>query len=309
MLISDAVRAYLNALVIEGRSPCTVKGAKSALKQLAGFLADCGVEAINGIDHAVLTRYREDIAWRFTPKGKPLTARSQAELLGHVRAFGRYWVREERLLTDPSVRLMNPKRPRRLPKAILETAEVDAMTGLADLHSLRGFRNRVVLEVLYSSALRREEITHLTLNDVDTQTGYVYVRNGKGGKDRVVPLGKSVCDLIDSYLKGIRPEWPNAGKSDALFLNRWGNPMNPNAVWAIVRKYAKLADIQKPTSTHTFRHSCATHMVRNGAPIRHIQEMLGHESLETTQIYTRVTINDLREMHQKFHPREKDQGE
>jgi integrase/recombinase XerD len=230
-------------------------------------------------------------------------------LLGHVRAFCRFLVREEWLLFDPSAKLTNPKRPKRLPKAILETTEVDSMTCLPDLHTLRGFRDRVMLEILYSSALRREEIANLTLNDVDTQTGYVQVRSGKGGKDRVVPVGKSVCDLIESYLKGIRPEWPNANRTDALFLNRWGNKMNPIAVWSVVKKYAKLANIQKPTSTHTFRHSCATHMVRNGAPIRHIQELLGHESLETTQIYTRVTINDLREMHQKFHPREKDQGD
>jgi integrase/recombinase XerD len=307
VLISEAVRMYLNALIIEQRSPCTVRAAKSALKQLARFLADCGIDTLAAIDHTALTRYREDLAWRFTPKGKPLGARSQAELLGHVRAFCRYLVREERLLCDPSAKLANPKRPRRLPKAILETHEVDAMTRLPDLHTLRGYRDRVVLEVLYSSALRREEVANLTLTDIDTQTGYVQVRHGKGGKDRVVPLGKSACDLVESYLKGVRPEWPNAAKTDALFLNRWGNPMNPNAVWAIVRKYAKLANIQKPTSPHTFRHSCATLMVRNGAPIRHIQEMLGHESLETTQLYTRVTINDLREMHQRFHPREKDQ--
>ena len=129
---------------------------------------------------------------------------------------------------------------------------------------------------------------------------YAYV----GGKDRVVPLGQSVCDLVKSYLVGIRPEWVNAGRDKHLFLNRWGNGMDPQAVAQVVHKHAKRAGIEKPVSTHSFRHSCATHMLRNGAPIRQLQKMLGHASLETTQVYTRVTINDLRAMHSKFHPRE-----
>jgi len=161
--------------------------------------------------------------------------------------------------------------------------------------------------MLYSTALRREEIANLLLDDVDPETGYVFVREGKGGKDRVVPLGRCVCALVKSYLTGIRPEWVGADRDRHLFLNRWGRGMKPNAVWCVVRKYAKRAGVEKPVSTHTFRHACATHMLRNGAPIRQLQEMLGHASLTTTQLYTRVTINDLRAMHSRFHPRE--QGE
>jgi integrase/recombinase XerD len=187
----------------------------------------------------------------------------------------------------------------------MDTQDVEQILELPDVKSLRGYRDRTILEVLYSTALRREEIANLELNDIDTDGGYVYVREGKGNKDRVVPLGRSACDTVKSYLLGVRPHWPNAQKTKYLFLNRWGRGMSPNAVWAVVRKYARAADLDKPVATHSFRTACATHMLRNGAPIRQLQEMLGHASLESTQIYTLVTINDLRAMHRKFHPREK----
>lgn len=304
MQISDAVRRYLSASLTEGKSPLTVKQARSALKALTAYLQSLGVANIEYLDHDALTQYREEISWRLTAKGTPLTPRSQSELLGHLRAFCRYLVREDWLMADPSRRIPNPKKQHALPRAILEPKEVQKIMQQPELQTARGYRDRVMLEVLYSTALRREEISNLKLNDIETETGYLQVRLGKGGKDRVVPLGRSACELMNTYLAGIRPDWPNAEGSAYLFLNRWGNRMDPNAVWSVVKKYARAAGIKKPVSTHTFRHSCATHMVRNGAPIRHLQEMLGHVSLETTQLYTRITINDLKDIHAKYHPSE-----
>jgi integrase/recombinase XerD len=186
----------------------------------------------------------------------------------------------------------------------METKEVESILAMPDVTTPRGYRDRVILEMLYSTAIRREELAKLRIDDIDLDGGYVFVREGKGKKDRVVPLGKSVCELVRSYLKGVRPEWVGSGRDKHLFLNRWGKGMDPNAVWHVVHKCALAAAIEKPVSPHAFRHACATHMLRNGAPIRQLQEMLGHASLETTQLYTRVTINDLRAMHRKFHPRE-----
>lgn len=304
MRLADATRRYLNASGAEGKSPLTLRNARCALRQLAAFLESLGVEEIERLDHDTLMAWREELAWHTTAKGTTLTARSQSEALGHLRAFCRHLVREDLLLADPSARIPNPKKPRALPRAILEPEEVQRIMKEPDLRTHRGWRDRAILEVLYSTALRREEVANLDVRDVDTATGYVHVREGKGGRDRVVPLGKKVCELVDAYLAGVRPEWPNAENAEALFLNRWGQEMDPNAVGAVVRRYALLARIKKPVSTHTFRHSCATHMLRNGAPIRHLQEMLGHRSLETTQVYTRITINDLKAVHAKFHPRE-----
>lgn len=230
--------------------------------------------------------------------------RSQLELIGHLNTFCRFLVAQGWLLTDPSAKIPRPKKPRRLPRSIMVTREVERILAQPKATTPRGYRDRVMLEILYSTAIRREELAKLQIDDIDLDGGYVFVREGKGRKDRVVPLGKSVCVLVQSYLTAVRPEWIGAHRDKHLFLNRWGKGMDPNAVWHVVHKYARAAGIDKPVSTHTFRHACATHMLRNGAPIRQLQEMLGHASLETTQLYTRVTINDLRAMRRKFHPRE-----
>lgn len=305
MLITDAIRRYRNDMLAMGLSRYTINGAKSALNELATFLATKDVTDIAQMNREALMQYREEIGWRPTHKGTPLSIMSQLGLLGHLSAFCRYLVAEGFLLADPSLNIPRPKKPKRLPRNIMEMQEVEQILELPNVRDLRGFRDRTIMEMLYSTALRRGEIADLLLNDVDVDGGYVFVREGKGRKDRVVPLGKNVCDLVKSYLVGVRPQWPNLKKDRHLFLNRWGNGMNPNAIGAVVRKYADLSDLNKQVSTHAFRHSCATHLLKNGAPIRQLQEMLGHESLESTQIYTHVTINDLQEMHKKFHPRER----
>jgi integrase/recombinase XerD len=305
MQLTDAIRRYLNAQLADGRSLHTIKGGKSVLKQLATFLATLGIDDVAQFDGAAITRYREELAWRPTSKGTPLSVRSQLEQLGHISAFSRYLVAQGWLLLDPSANMTRPRKPSRLPRDIMEPGEVDRVMAQPDTRTARGFRDRVILEVLYSSALRREEVANLFTTDVDVDAGYVFVREGKGGKDRVVPLGQNACDYVRAYLVGVRREWIGADRDPHLFLNRFGKGMTPNAVWRVVSVAAKKADLEKGVSTHTFRHSCATHMVRNGAPIRQLQEMLGHASLETTQLYARVTINDLHAMHKRFHPRER----
>ncbi|MEE9343934.1 MAG: tyrosine-type recombinase/integrase [Gammaproteobacteria bacterium] len=304
MKLSDAIRQYLNALNTNGRSPHTVKGAKSALKELQLFLQSLDVNDIEQLDHDSLMHYREELAWRLTPKGTPLTARSQSECLGHCRAFCRWLVAHDLVVGDPSIKIPNPKKPQQLPKAILEPCEVRKILRQPDMSTATGYRDKVILEVLYSTAIRREEVANIQQQDLDTENGYIIIREGKGRKDRVVPVGDNVCQLIETYLTGIRADWINADNDPHLFLNRWGQGISPNAIWAVVKKAVKSAKIKKPVSTHTFRHSCATHMLKNGAPIRHLQELLGHVSLETTQIYTRITINELKQIHSQYHPGE-----
>ncbi|MBL1276431.1 MAG: tyrosine-type recombinase/integrase [Ectothiorhodospiraceae bacterium] len=275
MKISEATRQYLNAMNAMGRSPHTVKGAKSALKELNNFLYHLDVETIEYLNHDTLMHYREELAWRLTPKGTPLTSRSQSELLGHLRAFCRWLVDNDLLVGDPSVKIPNPKKTHPLPKAILEPREIQKILKQPDMSTATGYRDKVILDVLYSTAIRRAEVANIKLQDLDTDSGYLVIREGKGGKDRVVPLGESICQLIDTYLIGIRPDWINSHNVPYLFLNRFGQGVSPMAIWFVVNKYAKAAKLKKPVSPHTFRHSCATHMLHNGAPIRHIQEMLG----------------------------------
>jgi len=304
MKLSDAIRQYLNAMNAIGRSPHTVRGAKSALKELSLFLQHLDVDQVEHLDPDTLMHYREELAWRLTSKGTPLTSRSQSECLGHLRAFCRWLVANDLLVGDPSAKIPNPKKPYPLPKAILEPKEIKKILQQPDSRTATGYRDKVILEVLYSTAIRREEVTNIKLEDLDTESGYLMIREGKGRKDRVVPLGEQVCQAIDTYLIGIRSDWLHSDADPHLFLNRWGQGMSPMAIWCVVKKYAKAAKLKKPVSTHTFRHSCATHMLHNGAPIRHIQEMLGHVSLETTQVYTRITINELKKIHSQYHPRE-----
>jgi integrase/recombinase XerD len=147
-------------------------------------------------------------------------------------------------------------------------------------------------------------MANIKTSDLDLDGGYIHIRSGKGDKDRVVPLSQRVCNLTRSYLLSVRTALLNGKDDGALILNRWGRQMNANGIWAIVKRSEEQSGIRKNISPHTFRHTCATHMMNHGAPIRHVQELLGHESLESTQIYTRVTINDLKEIHARCHPGE-----
>ena len=192
MKLDDAIRQYLNAMNAMGRSPHTIRGAKSALKELNNFLQALDVSHIEHLDPDTLMHYREELAWRLTSKGTPLSPRSQSECLGHLRAFCRWLVDHDFLVGDPSAKIPNPKKPQTLPKVILDLKDVQKLFKQPDMTTATGYRNRVILEVLYSTAIRREETANIKLQDLDTEKGYLMIRQGKGQKDRVVPMGESV---------------------------------------------------------------------------------------------------------------------
>ncbi len=304
MKIVSLIPKYLHHLKMVGCAKTTIKGNKYALKAFVRFLDEMYINELTELCRDVLLEYQQELAYRLTSKGTPLTLRSQAYALGVVKGFCRYLNDEEYLLTDPAAKITLPKKPRLLPKIIMDSEEVSKLLSTPDMRSNKGYRNRIVLEVLYDTAIRAAEMAAVQVKDLDLAGGYLTIRSGKGAKDRVVPVSNRVCNMIQEYLLMIRPELLKGEDDGALILNRWGKQMTPNAVWAIVKRCVHHAGIKKNISTHTFRHSCATHMLRNGAPIRQIQELLGHESLESTQIYTKVTINDLKEVHSKYHPSE-----
>ena len=170
MTLTDAIRQYLNAMITMDRSPHTIKHAKSALKGLHLFLQQLDVKDIEHLDHDTLMHYREELAWRLTPKGRPLALRSQSELLGHLRAFCRWLVTNDLLVGDPSEKIPNPKKPHQLPKAILEPKEVRKILQQPDMSTATGYRDKVMLDLLYSTAIRREEVANIKLDDLDTET-------------------------------------------------------------------------------------------------------------------------------------------
>jgi integrase/recombinase XerD len=224
--------------------------------------------------------------------------------LSTVKGFTRFLKAQDYLVNDPAEAIRLPKQPKRLPRVILTSSEVKKLLAACDMRSNNGYRNRIIIEILYDTAIRRAEVANIRLADFDLNAGYILI-HGKGDKQRVVPVSQRVCELVQNYVLMIRPKFTTDDDPGYLILNRWGRKMNENGIWAVVKRCAKLSGIKKNVTTHTFRHTCATHMLKNGAPVRHIQEMLGHESLESTQIYTRVTINDLKQIHAKFHPSEK----
>lgn len=304
MQVKAAIAAYLNHLKLLGSAYYTIRSAKYGLARFVRFLEAEQISDIEQLNQDIIAEYQQELYFCLTAKGKPLTLRSQSQLLSVVKGFTRFLQEQDYLVVDPAKAIKLPKKPKRLPKVILTEKEVQKLLTAPDMRTNRGYRNRIVLEVLYDTAIRRAELANIRLADLDLAAGYILI-HGKGDKQRVVPVSQRVCELIQNYILMIRPKFVNNKDPGYLILNRWGRQMNANGIWAVVKRCTRLAGIKKNVSTHTFRHTCATHMLKNGAPVRHIQEMLGHESLESTQIYTRVTINDLKQIHAKYHPSEK----
>jgi integrase/recombinase XerD len=305
MRIGELIPGYIEELKILNRSPLTIRNIKSGLAKMVLFLEGEGISDLAQLNQDALQLFQEELTYRLTEKGKQLSARTREKYLCSVRSFAGYLYEQDYLAADLGKTIKLPKQPKRLPKVILDHAEVKKLLAAPDMRTNDGYRNRIILEILYDTGIRAAEMAAIKMNDLDLVNGYLTVRCGKGAKDRVVPLSSRVCTLINTYLLMVRPVMIQGKDKGYLVLNRWGTKMTPTAVWAIVKRCTQLSGIKKNVTTHTFRHSCATLMLKNGAPIRHIQELLGHESLESTQIYTRVTINDLKEIHAKYHPGEK----
>jgi integrase/recombinase XerD len=305
LILSELIAGYLKHLKILGRSPYTVKNARVELQKFVTFMEQETPPTLDNLTRDILYEYQQELAFKISAKGKLLSLRTQGQMLGVIKAFTRYLKENDFMILDPGDAIKLPKKPKRLPKVILNTTELKKIIEAADIRTNQGYRNRVALEILYDTAIRRSELAGLKINNLDLSAGFIHVR-GKGDKDRVVPMSERVCRLVENYIVMVRPAFLQQKDTGHLILNRWGQKMDPNAVWAVVKRCVYLSGIKKNVSTHTFRHTCATHMLKNGAPVRHIQEMLGHESLESTQIYTRVTINDLKEIHTKYHPGERD---
>jgi len=226
--------------------------------------------------------------------------------LGALQAFFSWLCRENILPANPAADLELPRKPpRSLPRA-LSLAEVESILAAPDTTDPLGVRERAILEVLYGSGLRRRELVNLNITDIDRTRGIVSVRKGKGGKDRFVPLGDAALHWVNRYLAECRPLLATNTDERALFISGYGERLAVGSLGNIVRQVIERADIGKSGSCHLFRHSCATHLLENGADLRAIQELLGHARLDSTQIYTAVSISQLRETHARCHPHGRD---
>jgi len=231
-----------------------------------------------------------------------IAARSQARIISGLRNFFFYLILEDEIQTDPTELLELPKIGKKLPE-VLEKEEIDALIGAIDLSKPEGHRNRAIIETLYSCGLRVSELTNLKITNLYFDEGFIRVI-GKGNKERLVPVSESVEKEVKLYLDHIRNHMDiKAGHEDILFLNRRGAQLTRVMIFTIIRQLSDAIGLRKTISPHTFRHSFATHMVENGANLRAIQEMLGHESISTTEIYTHLSDDLLKEAITSYHPR------
>ena len=304
MIIFDMLEPYLQELQTRNYSQETINRRVYSLRSFIHFMSTRDVVVVDQLNSDVLEEYKQNLTFRYSENNKKLSAQTRRGYLSVVRSFCEYLHSKELLVGNPAADLVMPKIPKKLPKVILTPHEIRRLIDACDPSSNRGCRNRIIIEILYDTGVRGSELCAINNDDLDLASGFLHVRSGKGDKDRVVPISSRVCDLIRRYKMLVRPSFATGDDDGTLILNRYGKMFNYKGILKIVKKCAEKAGLEKNITCHAFRHACATHMLQNGANVRIIQELLGHDSLTTTQIYTRMTIKDLKEAHDRFHPRE-----
>lgn len=283
-------------------SPYTIEQRVVITTAFIAWARQYGVIKPHAVSRELIENYRLHLFNHRKANGTPLGVRTQSVRLVALRSFFRWLAREGVIAADPSAGLDLPRGERRLPGTILSQDEVEAILALPDIATPLGLRDRAILETFYVTGIRRLELTRLRLRDVDHARQLILVRKGKGGKDRMVPTGERALAWLLAYREIARPRLLGAMETEQLFLTAWGTPVHPKKMTARVSAYVSAARLGKTGSCHLFRHAAATHMLENGADIRFIQAMLGHESLDTTRIYTHVSIGPLAAVHAATHP-------
>lgn len=296
------VARYLEWLRIHNYAEPTVKNRELYLGYFLVWAAERGLTQPKAITKPILERYQRSLYHLRKANGDPITFRGQHARLVPIRAFFKWLARQNYLLYNPASELELPRLEQRLPKHVLTKSEVEQVLQQPDVSEAMGLRDRAILETFYSTGMRRSELMGLSLFDLDRERGTIMIRQGKGKKDRMIPIGERAVKWIDRYLNTVRPELAIGRGNTTLFLTSTGEAFTPNRLTQLVRDYVNAADIGKSGSCHLFRHTMATLMLENGADIRYIQAMLGHAELSTTQIYTQVSIRKLKEIHTATHP-------
>lgn len=299
--LPSLVSRYLYHLKVRNYSPRTVENREHYLRFFIEWAAAEGVTKAGEVTKAFLEAYQEHVYELRKRDGARLSAASQVSRLVPIRAFFSWACRKDHLIANPAADLEMPKVGRHLPKNLMSPADVRKVFTQPDLTRRNGVRDRAILEVLYSTGIRRMELCRLKLHSIDADRGVIFVYKGKGSKDRYVPIGDRAIHWVHLYVDEYRPT-PADGHEDTLFLTMQGRSLTENRLTMLVREHIRAAGLGKSGSCHLFRHSMATGMLDGGADIRHIQAQLGHADLSTTQIYTHVAIGKLKEVHAKTHP-------
>jgi len=279
----------------KGLATNTLESYSRDLKQYYGFLSEDAEESLESASQATIVAYL-----MYLRKQGKATATIARRLVA-LKAFYQFLVKENYVTKDPTNDLSSPKLERKLPK-VLTVDEVERLLNQPDARTLNGKRDKAMLEVLYATGIRVSELVNLNVGDLDLKEGFLRCM-GKGSKERIVPMGEIAKRAVEQYIHDARPKLISDSRERALFVNHHGKRLTRQGFWKIVKKYAAMAQIRKEITPHTLRHSFATHLLENGADIRAVQEMLGHADISTTQIYTHVTRERLKDVYAKSHPR------
>lgn len=300
--VVSQIGRFLDHLAVErGLSGNTVSAYRRDLTRYASFLAGRGVRDGRKVDDATIAAFVSQLSSSTHHDGRPYRATSVVRALSSIRSFHRFLMREGEADRNPATAIVRPKLPRSLPRPI-SVDDVARLLAAPAPGTPAGLRDRAVLETLYGAGLRVSELTGLDVDDIDLEEGSVRVL-GKGAKERDVPLGRMAREALSAYLTRSRPVLATARSRSALFLNQRGGRLTRQGCSKILAAHAKRAGIEKRVTPHTLRHSFATHLLEGGADVRVVQELLGHASVATTQVYTLVTKEHLREVYFTTHPR------
>ena len=294
--------AFLESLRVRGQSPATLRSRGESLGAFFPWLGAAGISDVREVTRETIRSYQ-----RALRTAELSTATIHARLIA-LRRFFEHLEAQDAILFNPCAGLVLPPLGDRLPRAVLTKAEARKILDAPDTQTKKGIRDRAILEAFYSTGLRGAEMAALTVHDVDTRAGFVRVRRGKGARERVVPLGEKAARCVAEYLAQVRRPWSEEKKDErALWLSaiRPHQPMSQAAIALMVSGYKRAAGIDQPGRTHLWRHTCATHLVAAGVSLAHVQRLLGHRSLRTTQIYTRVAPAEVQATHRRAHPRAK----
>jgi len=303
LTLEAAIARHLMHLRAGGYTPATLETRAWILGLFRKWSEERGLLLLVEVTPAIIARYQRHLAQHRKEDGQPLCSRTQRTRLVPLRTFGKWAEREKLVASNPVAGLVMPRMGQQLPKACLSAAEAETVLAVPHIDVATGLRDRALMETLYSTGLRRTETSRLTEADLDFAGGTVLVRQGKGRKDRVVPIGERALLWLSKYLADGRPRLVKPGhEMGPLFITERGGMFTPKHLSSLVARYVATSGIGKPGSCHLFRHTCATLMLEHGADIRHVQEQLGHACLQTTQIYTHVSIRRLKEVHSATHP-------
>ena len=281
-----------------GYAAATVAGYRENLAPFTAYLQSCGIDDLRKVTMQVIEAYQHQVmATRLAAESKALRLRPVKRLFEHL-------VATHKLLINPAEGLVETNRKHRRIGPVLSVEEVIKLMAQPNLSLRPHIRNRAVMEVMYATGLRINELVNLDVHHVDLADKVIFVAKGKGRKQRVVPLSKTAIEFLKEYLEKIRPWWTRKDRRQRrLFLNHHGQPLTGDSIRTFLRRYRIEAGIKKPVSPHTLRRSCATHMLTAGADIRHVQQLLGHSRLTTTQFYTKVRPVEVKATHGNTHPK------